>query len=146
PASSVPTVEVVTLVVDTPALDATRRSGGVVAVPGSHAAAAVALPSAQWEWVARGAGDRHVVRVSFGTPHQAPATAGLSDAEAIALAAREASALLDAPCPPEAVVAGHRERFVHARPGSAIGHEDASRRTRATIADVHGLGAVGAWL
>lgn len=146
PASSVPPVEVVTLVLDAPALAATPRRGGVVTVPGSHAAAVVALQSARWEWVAQAAGGRHVVRVSFGAPGQAPATEGLDDGEAIALAVREASILLGASFGTEAVVAARRERFAHALPGSAIGHADATRTTRAAIADVRGLGAVGAWL
>lgn len=144
-AAPAPVIEVVTLLLDTPALDGSSR-GGVVTVSGSHAAAAVGRPSAEWEWIAQAARGRHVVRVSFGHAGAAPATEGLGDAEAIALAVREASTLLGAPFGAEALVAGHRERFVQALPGSAIGQAEAARAARAAISGVHGLGAVGAWL
>ncbi len=144
--TSSPVVEIVTLVLQTPDLDAHPRGSGVLTVPGSHTAKALTHSTAKWEWVARAAGDRHVVRVSFGSQGEAPATEGLADADAIALAVREASALLGVPFGEGALVAGHRERFVQAQPGSAIGQADAAARARAAVTAVPGLGVVGAWL
>lgn len=139
-------VETVTLVLDAPGLEACPRGRGVLTLPGSHAAAAVAHTSAEWEWIARAAAGRQVVRVSFGGPGAPPATEAMDDTEATALAVREASALLGVPFDGDAVRAAHRARFVQARPASAIGHADAAKRARESIGDVHGLGAVGSWL
>lgn len=142
----VPVIEVVTLLLETPLLDTNPRGAVVLTVPGSRAAAAVAHTSAEWEWIARAAGGRHVVRVSFGGARAAPATEGMDDAEAIALAVREASDLLGVPFGGEAVRAADRARFVQAPPASAIGQAQAAHAARAAIGDVHGLGAAGAWL
>jgi oxygen-dependent protoporphyrinogen oxidase len=144
--SPAPVVETVTLVLDAPGLEAHPRGRGVLTLPGSHAAAAIAHTSAEWEWIARAADGRQVVRVSFGGPGMPPATETMDDADAIALAAREASALLGVPFDGGAVRAAHRARFVQSRPASTIGHTDAARRAREAIGDVHGLGAVGSWL
>lgn len=141
-----PVVEIVTLVLDAPALDAHPRGSGVLTVPGSHTAKALTHSSAKWAWVARDAGARHVVRVSFGSQGESPATSDLDDASAIALAAVEASALLGVALGQDSVVAGHRERYMQSQPGSAIGQADASAQARAAIVGVPGLGAAGAWL
>jgi protoporphyrinogen/coproporphyrinogen III oxidase len=146
PAVAGPVVDVVTLVLDAPTLDAFPRGTGVLTVPGSHTAKALTHSTAKWAWVARAGGARHVVRVSFGSQGEAPATSGLSDADAIALAVREAGALLGAPLGAGALVAGHRERFVQSQPGSAIGQAAAAAQARAAVTAVRGLGVVGAWI
>lgn len=146
PASPAPVVEIVTLVLEPSAISGAPRGSGVLTVPGSHVAKALTHSSAKWDWVAREAGDRHVVRVSFGSQGEEPATAELDDTAAVALAAAEASTLLGADFAPDAVRAGHRARYVQAQPGSAIGQADAAAAARRAIVDVPRLGAVGAWL
>jgi oxygen-dependent protoporphyrinogen oxidase len=145
-AAAAPVVEIVTLVLDLPTLDAAPRGSGVLTVPGSHVAKALTHSTAKWSWVARDAGARHVVRVSFGSQGEAPATAELTDEDAVALAVAEASALLGVPFGQEALIAGDRARYVQAQPGSAIGQADAAAAARAAITSVPGVGAVGAWL
>ncbi|MFT4219325.1 MAG: FAD-dependent oxidoreductase [Microbacterium sp.] len=146
PSPRSPIVEIVTLVLDAPALDARPRGTGVLTVPGSHRAKALTHSTAKWPWLARLARGRHVVRVSFGSQDEPPATADLDDDEAVALAVAEASTLLGVPLEPGSLVAGHRERFAQSQPGSAIGQADAAARARAAVSAVPGLGAVGAWL
>ena len=92
-----PEIEVVTLLLDAPALDAAPRGTGVLTVPGSHTAKALTHSTAKWEWVRSAANGRHVVRVSFGAQGEPAATAPLDDDAAAALALREASALLGVP-------------------------------------------------
>jgi len=141
-----PVVEIVTLVLEASALDGAPRGTGVLTVPGSHIAKALTHSTAKWEWVARAAEGRHVLRVSFGSQGEPPATAVLDDDAAIALAVAEASALLGVRFGPEAVVAGRRERFVQAQPGSAIGQAEAAAAARSAVRTVPGLAVVGAWL
>ncbi|MFS0734823.1 protoporphyrinogen oxidase [Microbacterium sp. 1P10UB] len=141
-----PVVEVVTLVLDAPELDARPRGSGVLTVPGSHIAKALTHSTAKWEWVARAAGRRHVVRVSFGAQGEAPATEGMDDADAAALALSEASALLGVALPPAALRGAHRQRWTQSQPASEIGRIDRQRAARAAIHAVPGLVATGAWL
>jgi oxygen-dependent protoporphyrinogen oxidase len=96
--------------------------------------------------VREAAGDREVVRVSFGAQGEPAATAALDDEAAIDLARREASALLGVPLSPDQVVAGHRGRFVQAQPASIIGSGERRAAARQAVQAVPGLAAVGAWL
>lgn len=142
-----PVVEVVTLVVNAPALDAAPRGTGVLTVPGSHVAKALTHSTAKWDWV-RDASDPgiHVVRVSFGAQGEEPATAALDDDAAGALALSEASALLGVPLEPAALRASHRVRYVQSQPGAAIGRAAETAAARGAVHAVAGLGATGAWL
>lgn len=141
-----PEIEVVTLLLDAPALDAAPRGTGVLTVPGSHVAKALTHSTAKWEWVRRAAGDRHVVRVSFGAQGEPAATATLDDEAAAALALREASALLGVDLPTGSLVTAHRARYVQAQPASVIGSAERRDAARAAVQSVPGLAAVGAWL
>lgn len=141
-----PEIEVVTLLLDAPALDAAPRGTGVLTVPGSSIAKALTHSTAKWEWVRRAAGSRHVVRVSFGAQGEPAATAVLDDAAAADLARREASVLLGVDLAPESVVAAHRARYVQAQPASVIGSGERRDAARAAVRAVPGLAAVGAWL
>lgn len=142
-----PVVEVVTLVVDAPALDAAPRGTGVLTVPGSHVAKALTHSTAKWDWV-RDATEPgiHVVRVSFGAQGEEPATAALDDDAAGALALSEASALLGVPLESAALRASHRVRYVQSQPGAAIGRAAETAAARGAVHAVAGLGATGAWL
>lgn len=141
-----PEIEVVTLLLDAPALAAVPRGTGVLTVPGSHTAKALTHSTAKWGWVREAAGDRQVVRVSFGAQGEPAATARLSDEDAAALALREASALLGVPLAPPALLAAHRARYVQAQPASIIGSGERRAAARSAIRAVPGLAAVGAWL
>ncbi|HKT55899.1 MAG TPA: FAD-dependent oxidoreductase [Microbacterium sp.] len=142
--SAAPVVEIVTLVVDAPELDASPRGTGVLTVPGSHIAKALTHSTAKWEWVRRAAGGAHVVRVSFGAQGEAPATEGLDDEAAARLALSEASALLGVEL--TALRGFHRARFVQSQPASVLGRAEFAAGSRAAIRRVEGLGAAGAWL
>ncbi|MDI6943216.1 FAD-dependent oxidoreductase [Microbacterium barkeri] len=147
PARPGPVVEIVTLVLDAPELDAKPRGTGVLTVPGSHRAKALTHTTAKWQWVAEAAGaHRHVVRVSFGTQNEEPATAGLDDDEAAALALEEASALLGVALAPHQLAGARRERFLQAQPAATVGLKAATAQARAAIQTAPGIGAVGAWL
>lgn len=146
-AEPAPVVEVVTLIIDAPALDAHPRGTGVLVVPGAGAAKALTHSTAKWRWLAeRCEPGVHVVRVSFGAQGEEPATAGMSDADAAALALDEASALLGVALEPSGLRASHRERYAQAQPGATIGRAARTDAAKTAIAAVEGLGAAGAWL
>jgi oxygen-dependent protoporphyrinogen oxidase len=142
-----PVVEVVTLVVHAPALDAAPRGTGVLTVPGSHVAKALTHSTAKWEWV-RDATEPgiHVIRLSFGAQGEEPATAALDDDAAASLALSEAAALLGVPLDRSALRASHRVRYVQSQPGAAMGRAAQTAAARGAVRAVRGLGATGAWL
>lgn len=141
-----PEIEIVTLLLAARALSGAPRGTGVLTVPGSHTAKALTHSTAKWEWVRAAAGDRHVVRVSFGAQGEPAATAGLDDDAAAGLALREAAALLGVPLADADLVASHRSRFVQSQPASIIGSADRRAAARAAVQAVPGLAVVGAWL
>lgn len=136
--------EVVTLVVDAPGLDARAHGDAAFAVPGSQRATALVVSSTRWPALAEMLPDgHHVLRVSFGTQREAPATEGLDQASALDLARREAEAMLGAAI---RVVDGRRDRYPAAVPASTLGHRDAAQATRGAVRAVRGLSVVGAWI
>lgn len=145
-----PRVDVVTLVLDAPALDGAPRGTGVLAIPGTTTAKALTHSSAKWAWVRDAAGAqapyRHVIRVSFGTQGEAPATAGLSSADAAAVALAEASTLLGVPLDASNLVAAHVEHYAQSQPASIIGHAERAASARHATRRISGLGVTGAWL
>jgi len=143
---SAPEIEIVTLLLDAPELDAAPRGSGVLTVPGSHTAKALTHSTAKWGWVRAAAGGRHVVRVSFGTQGEAAATAALDEDAVAQLALAEASALLGVSLRPEQLIASHRARFVQAQPTSLIGAAERRDAIRRAVQQAPGLGVVGAWL
>ncbi|MFK4853487.1 protoporphyrinogen oxidase [Microbacterium sp. ZW T6_19] len=145
-AADAPEIEIVTLLLEAPALDAAPRGTGVLTVPGSHVAKALTHSSAKWSWVRRAAGSRHVVRVSFGAQGEPAATAALDDDDAARLALHEASALLGVPLAAGDLVASHRARFTQSQPASIIGAGERRAAARAAVQAVPGLAVVGAWL
>lgn len=145
-AGEAPRIEIVSLLLDAPQLDAAPRGSGVLTVPGSHTAKALTHATAKWAWLRESAGGRHVVRVSFGSQGEPAATAELDDDAAAQLALSEASALLGVPLSASSLVAAHRARFTQSQPASLIGAADHRRAVRAAVTRVDGLGVVGAWL
>ena len=145
-AADAPEIEIVTLLLAARALSGAPRGTGVLTVPGSHTAKALTHSSAKWDWVREAAGDRHLVRVSFGAQGEPAATAGLDDAAAARVALREASALLGVPLVESDLVDAHRARYVQSQPASIIGSGARREAARRTIQAVPGIAAVGAWL
>lgn len=141
-----PEIEIVTLLLQASALQGAPRGTGVLTVAGSHTAKALTHSTAKWEWLRASAGDRHLVRVSFGAQGEPAATAGLDDGEAARLALREASALLGVPLAADDLIGSHRSRFVQSQPASIIGSGERREAARSAIQGVPGLAAVGAWL
>lgn len=145
-AASSPEIEIVTLLLKAPELDAAPRGTGVLTVPGSHTAKALTHSTAKWGWVRDAAGARQIVRVSFGAQGEPAATAGLDDQAATDLARTEAAAMLGVTLAPDAVVAAHRGRFVQSQPASIIGSGERRTAARTAVRAVPGIAAVGAWL
>lgn len=139
--------DVVTLVVDAPELDPAPRGAHVHAVPGALRATGLVHETARWEWLAREAGPgRHVLRVAFGAPGTSPATEGLSDADASAVAVAEASALLGVELDGGRVAGARRDSYTLVPPASALGQRERAAEVRAAVAGARALAAVGAWL
>jgi oxygen-dependent protoporphyrinogen oxidase len=145
-AAEAPQIELVTLLLDAPALDAAPRGTGVLTVPGSHTAKALTHSTAKWDWVRDAARGRHVVRVSFGAQGEPAATAALDDDAAAALALSEASALLGVPLSAASLVAAERSRYIQSQPASIIGSGERRSAARSAIQKTPGLAVVGAWL
>lgn len=145
-AAEAPQIELVTLLLDAPALDAAPRGTGVLTVPGSHTAKALTHSTAKWDWVRDTARGRHVVRVSFGAQGEPAATAALDDDAAAALALSEASALLGVPLPAASLLAAERSRYIQSQPASIIGSGERRSAARSAIQKTPGLAVVGAWL
>jgi oxygen-dependent protoporphyrinogen oxidase len=140
-------IETVTLAVSASTLDTHPRGARVVRIPGTGPAAAVSHETARWAWLADAAGPgRHIVRVRFGGGDTEPATTGLTDDQARALAASEASALLGVDTAELRVLASTRTTSAAERPSSALGHAAETAAIRTAIAGSDGLAAVGAWL
>lgn len=143
---SSPHIEIVTLVLDAPELDAAPRGSGVLTVPGSYTAKALTHSTAKWAWLRERAGGRHVVRVSFGSAGEEPATTALDDEAAGALALAEASALLGVALGSGQLRGSHRARFVQAQPSAVLGAAERRAAAATAIAAVPGIAASGAWL
>lgn len=141
-----PEIEIVSLLLDAPALDAAPRGTGVLTVPGSHAAKALTHATAKWSWLRETAAGRHIVRVSFGAQGEPAATARLDDEEAARLALSEAADMLGVPLAEPMLVDSHRARFTQAQPASLIGAAERRLAVRAAVQKVDGLAVVGAWL
>lgn len=142
-----PAVAIVTLVIDLPALDAAPRGTGVLTVPGSHRAKALTHATAKWAWVREAAGSgTHVVRVSFGSIAEDPATDGLAPDQQAELAREQASKLLGVEIPAAAIRGSRIERFQQSQPAATNGHREQTEKARDAIRAVPTLGAVGAWL
>src|SRR5690606_16359369 len=89
-----PRREIVTLVVDDPALRAAPRGVEVYAVPGALRASGLVHQTARWQWLAEAGGSRHVLSVAFdASDGGAAATDGLAPADVAELGRAAASAL-----------------------------------------------------
>lgn len=142
-------VELATLVIDAPALDAHPRGTGVLVAAGTSGVSAKALThvSAKWDWVAEAAGPgRHVLRLSYGRFNEANPADGLSDAEFQALAVRDASIILGVELDPAAVLGFARTPWHNALSPATLGARDRVRQVREAVEAAPGLELTGAWL
>ena len=151
-----PDVRLVTLVVDLPELDRRPRGTGILVAPQTPGIQAKALThaTAKWDWLAAAAGPgTHVLRLSYGrldgTSTGAPESNGSAparDADLLAAALRDASALLDVPVQGTDVVGWDVVRWQGALPFAAVGHKARVAEVRKLCAAEAGLGIVGGWV
>lgn len=111
-------IELVTLVVDQPELDAAPRGTGMLVHPDAVGVAAKAITHAtvKWPWLAEAAAGRHVLRLSYATEPSdgSDVATGLPVDPADptgSRATRDATALLGVPIAPSAVVGADRVRW-----------------------------------
>ncbi|UOE43564.1 protoporphyrinogen oxidase [Agromyces larvae] len=141
-------VELVTLVLDAPALDAAPRGTGVLVAEGTPGVSAKALThaTAKWPWLAEQAGGRHVVRLSYGRAGAANPLDGL-DADAVAaLALADASTLLGVPLDASMLRASGRTAWRDALSHASLGQRERVRALEAALAAEPGIEATGSWI
>lgn len=131
-------VESVTLLVDAPGL-----AGQTWTEAFAHPASGAKFASITRPIATRDA-PQHLLRVTFGTHDQPPATADLSDEAAIALSASQAQEYLS--LADFEVVAGHRERFNQSLPAAHSAAAAQRADAREAVLGIPGLGATGAWI
>lgn len=138
------TVELVTLVLPEGAVQGDPRGTGVLVAADVTRIRAKAMThsSAKWSWLREAAAGREVVRLSYGSGAGAPATEGLSDAEAAELALADASAILGTTLP--APLASARVRWEQGQPSSVVGARARQQALRAAAAAQANLVLVGA--
>ncbi|MDR5701632.1 protoporphyrinogen/coproporphyrinogen oxidase [Agromyces aerolatus] len=141
-------VELVTLVLDAPALAAAPRGTGVLVAADTPGVAAKALThsSAKWAWVAETAAPHQVVRLSYGRLGGANPLDGRSDADVAELAVADASALTGVPLDRSMLVDSGRTPWRDALSHAALGQRDRVRAVEEAVAAVPGLEVTGSWL
>lgn len=143
-------VELATLVLDAPGLDAAPRGTGMLVAEDAHgsvAAKALTHSTAKWDWLARAAGPhRHVLRLSYGRAGEPSRTAQLNDEAFRDLALADASTMLGMPLEASAVVGFARTRWTNALPFAALGQRERITAVRDAVEQVGGLEVTGAWL
>ncbi|WP_022889639.1 protoporphyrinogen oxidase [Agromyces italicus] len=141
-------IELVTLVLDAPALDAAPRGTGVLVAADTPGVAAKALThsTAKWSWLAEAAGGRHVVRLSYGRAGQPNPLDGRSDEEVTALALADAGTLLGVPLETGMLRAAGRTVWRDAVSHAALGQHERVRSLEETIAAEPGIEVTGSWV
>lgn len=138
------TVELVTLVLPPGAIEGDPRGTGVLVAADAHGIRAKAMThaTAKWPWLRDAAAGREVIRLSYGSGTAAPATEGLDDAAAVALALADARAILGRDLPEP--LASARVRWEQGQPTTVVGARERQLALRAA-ADAHpNLTLVGA--
>ncbi|MCL2515804.1 MAG: FAD-dependent oxidoreductase [Microbacteriaceae bacterium] len=144
-------VELVTLVLDAPALDAAPRGTGMLVServdPGFCTAKALTHSSAKWPWLAAQlAPGRHVVRLSYGRAGRESGAGDQPDAALRARALQDAAALLNIPLSESQLVGFGRVRWSNAQPLAAVGQQQRLAALAAAVGQVPGLEATGGWI
>jgi oxygen-dependent protoporphyrinogen oxidase len=149
-----PDVRLVTLVLDSPALNAAPRGTGVLVAPQSPGIGAKALThaTAKWAWLAeRTAPGRHVLRLSYGRGDAARDAAAIgaepgTDEDLFAAALDDAATLLGVPLSRADVAGWDVVRWSGALPFAALGHKRRVEEVRRLAAADGTLALVGGWL
>ncbi|MFE5670244.1 protoporphyrinogen oxidase [Agromyces sp. NPDC056523] len=141
-------VELVTLVLDAPELDAAPRGTGVLVAADAPGVTAKALThaSAKWSWLAETAAGRHVVRLSYGRASATNPLIDLDDEAVTELAVRDASALLGVALDRSQVRAAGRSAWRDALSQAAVGQPARVRALEAALEDRSGLALAGSWV
>ncbi|MEQ6898154.1 FAD-dependent oxidoreductase [Microbacterium sp. KR10-403] len=143
-------VDLATLVLDAPELDAAPRGTGLLVADDAHdvvAAKALTHASIKWAWVAEQAGSgRHVVRLSYGQAGHRSQAADIDDAALQELAMRDAAALLDVELEAAQLAGFARSTWTNAVSLAARGQAERVAAVRQAVAAVPGLDVAGAWV
>ncbi|MGY4859028.1 protoporphyrinogen/coproporphyrinogen oxidase [Cryobacterium sp. AP23] len=142
-------VELATLVLDAPALDAHPRGTGVLVAAGTPGVTAKALThaTAKWAWLdAQTPPGRHVVRLSFGRSGAPVPTLGLSDDELRDLALHDAAAILGVELSASQVRGFARTLWSDGLSPATIGAPERIRLVREAVDQTTGLDVTGGWL
>lgn len=142
-------VELATLVLDAPELDAHPRGTGVLVAAGTPGVTAKALThaTAKWAWLdALTPPGRHVLRLSYGRAGAPVPTLGLSDAELRSLALRDASVILGLDVTGSTVAGFARTLWSDGLSPATINAQERIRQVRDAVDDTPGLDATGGWL
>jgi len=142
-------VELATLVLDAPALDANPRGTGVLVAVDTPGVTAKALThaTAKWGWLdALTPPGRHVIRLSFGRAGAPVPTLGLSDEELRDLALHDAAAILGVDLSAATVHGFARTLWSDGLSPATIGAPERIRRVRAVVEQTPGLEVTGGWL
>jgi len=145
-------VELATLVLDAPELDAAPRGTGLLVSdrvdPAFVTAKAMTHVSAKWAWVAEQLpAGRHVLRLSYGRAGDAgTSTTELTDAALRDRALRDVSALTNIPLSESALVGFARVRWRNAQPLAAVGQRERLAALRDAVGRVPGLEVTGGWI
>ena len=144
-------VELVTLVLDAPALDAAPRGTGLLVSdrvdPEFVSAKAMTHMTAKWSWVgAQLPTGRHVLRLSYGRAGRVNDTAQLSDHALRARALRDAAALTNIPLSESQLVGFARVRWRNAQPLAAVGQRQRLDALRSELEPEPGLEVTGGWV
>lgn len=126
-------VDLVTLVLDAPELAPAPRGTGVLAMGDVSQAKALTHSTAKWPWLARAAGGREVVRLSY--------SAGI-DGIPVDVALADASRLLATDLRPEQVRAHAIATWVDAAPGEAPAVDEPGLFVVGSAAGLTGLTAI----
>lgn len=141
-------VELVTLVLDAPALDAAPRGTGVLVAADTPGVTAKALThsSAKWSWLADAAAGRHVVRLSYGRAGATNPLDGLDDDRVAALAVADAARLLGVPLERSDVRAVGRSAWRDALSQAAVGQRERVAALEERLVAEPGLEVAGSWV
>jgi oxygen-dependent protoporphyrinogen oxidase len=142
-------VELATLVLDAPALDAHPRGTGVLVAAGTPGVTAKALThaTAKWAWLdALTPPGQHVLRLSFGRAGFPVPTLDLSDDDLRDLAVHDAAAILGVDLTVDQVQGFARTLWSDGLSPATIGAPERIRRVRAALEQTPGLDGTGGWL
>ncbi|WP_298226988.1 FAD-dependent oxidoreductase [Gryllotalpicola sp.] len=144
-------VELVTLVLDSPALDSFPRGTGLLVsdrvAPAFCTAKAATHITAKWTWAREGLpAGRHIVRLSYGRAGRSSETARWSDSELRERAIRDVSSLFNIPLAESNVVDFARVQWTNAQPLAGIGQRDRLTALEGAIRGVEGVEATGSWI